>query len=82
MKKKLKKNKYILPIYQSKKILINNENELKNKLCTLNKNEKIELQNENKNRVNILSYSLKQGRINVTSKFYIIIIVLTNIKKN
>ena len=80
--KKLKKSKCILPIYQSKTILNNNENELKNKLCALNKNDQIELQNENKNRGNILSYSLIQGRINVTSKFYIIIIVLTNIKKN
>ena len=70
MKKKLKKSKCIVPIYQSKTIPNNNENEIKNKLCTLNKNENIELQNENINRINILSYSLKPGRINATSKFY------------
>ena len=70
MKKKLKKSKCIIPIYQSKTIPNNNENELKNKLCNLNKNENIELQNENINRINILSYSLKPGRINATSKFY------------
>ena len=70
MKKKLKKSKCIVPIYQSKTIPNNNENEIKSKLSTLNKNENIELQNENINRINILSYSLKPGRINATSKFY------------
>ena len=69
MKKNLKKSKYIIPIYQSKTIPNNMENEKKNKLNNY-KTENIDIQNENINRINILSYSLKPGRINATSKFY------------
>ena len=69
MKKKLKKSKCIVPIYQSKTIPNNMENEKKNKLNNY-KTENIDIQNENINRINILSYSLKPGRINATSKFY------------